>query len=115
MDLSFSLNHIVNDGISRELSSITYATMDDAIECILQLGIGMQLVKLDLNNAYCIVQILPYDQHLLEIAWEGETYIDCALPTGLRSVPFKKLFGGGTHDDLGTAQIWNMPPDPLPG
>lgn len=90
MDLSFPFKHGVNAGISEELASITYARMDEAVELILQLGGGAELVKLDLKNAYRIVPIHPQDQHLLAISWEGKTYVDRALPFGLRSAP--KIF-----------------------
>lgn len=86
VDLSFPYNHSVNAGISEELSSITYARVDDAVE---QLGAGTQLVKLDLN-AYRLIPVDPQDHHLLGITWDGKTYIDRALPFGLRSAP--KIF-----------------------
>lgn len=90
VDLSFPRGHSTNDSISRELSSIMYASVDDAVGHIIRLGRGTQLVKLDLKNAYRIVPVHPQDQHFLAIAWEGETYVDCALPFGLRSAP--KIF-----------------------
>lgn len=49
-DLSFPFNHSVNSGISEELSSITYARVDDAVKCILQLGVGTELAKVDLKE-----------------------------------------------------------------
>ena len=90
VDLSFPPGHSVNEGISPELASMTYAKVDEAVEIIRQLGVGTQLAKLDLQNAYRIVPIHPEDQHLLAIEWEGATYVDWALPFGLRSAP--KIF-----------------------
>ena len=87
VDLSSPMNHRGNDGISRELSLISYATVGGAIECMLQLGTGTELVKFDLKNAYRILPVHPQDHHLLAITCEGETHIDCALPFGLRSAP----------------------------
>ena len=72
------------------VSSITYARVDDAVAQILQLGQGTMLVKLDLKNAYRIIPVHPWDQHLLGISWQGRTYVDRALPFGLRSAP--KIF-----------------------
>jgi hypothetical protein len=80
----------VNSGISPELSSITYAKVDDAVKLILQLGLGTELVKLDLKSAYRIVPIHPEDHHLMAVSWRGRTYVDHALPFGLRSAP--KIF-----------------------
>lgn len=90
VDLSFPRNGSVNDGISPELASISYASLDDAVEHILRMGKGAELVKLDLKNAYRIVPIHPQDHHLLAISWEGRTYVDRSLPFGLRSAP--KIF-----------------------
>ena len=46
VDLSFPFRHSINDGISSELSSISYASVDDAVEHILYLGRGTRLVSL---------------------------------------------------------------------
>ena len=73
VDLSFPPGHSVNEGISPELASITYAKVDEAVEIIRQLGVGTQLAKLDLQSAYRIVPIHPEDQHLLAI--EQHTWI----------------------------------------
>ena len=61
VDLLSPLYHSVNDGISSELSSVSYASVGDAIGHILCLGRRTQLVKIDLMNAYCIVPIHPQD------------------------------------------------------
>jgi len=57
---------------------------------IQHLGRGTQLVKLDIQDAYHIVPVHPSDCNLLGIHWNGGTYIDRALPFGLRSAP--KIF-----------------------
>lgn len=89
-DLSSPTNSSVNDGIPSNLCSLHYATVDDAVRLIQQLGHGAQLVKLDIKDAYRIVPVHPNDYHLLGIRWKGSTYIDRALPFGLRSAP--KIF-----------------------
>ena len=48
------------------------------------------LIKMDLERAYRQIPILPEDHSLLGISWEGRTYVDRALPFGLRSAP--KIF-----------------------
>ena len=90
VDLSFPPDHSVNDGIVRELSTMSYASIDDAVNCILRLGPGTVLIKVDLKSAYRIIPIHPQDQHLLAISWAGGTYVDRALPFELRSAP--KIF-----------------------
>jgi hypothetical protein len=89
-DLSFPSNCSVNDGISPMFCSLQYASVDDAVYIISQLGRGTELVKIDLSSAYRMVPVHPDDQPLLGIYWQGDTYIDRALPFGLRSAP--KIF-----------------------
>ena len=49
-----------------------------------------EAVNLDIKDAYRIIPVHPDDYHLLGISWRGATYIDRALPFGLRSAP--KIF-----------------------
>ena len=90
VDLSYPRQHSVNSGISEDLASIVYARVDDAVACIQRLGHGTILAKLDLQSAYRHIPIHPQDQHLLGITWKGDTFVDRALPFGLRSAP--KIF-----------------------
>ena len=94
-----------------ELSSITYARVDDAVECILRLGVGTMLVKVDLKNDYRNIPIHPQDHHLLGITWEDRVYIDRALSFGLRSAP--KIFSA-VADMLAWA-LYHAGTHPLPG
>ena len=61
-----------------------------AIDMVRRLGRGTQLVKLDIKDAYRIIPVYPADYWLLGISWRGNTYVDRALPFGLRSAP--KIF-----------------------
>jgi len=90
VDLSHPLGHSVNAGISEELASLSYARVDDAVQIIQHLGMGTQLIKVDLKSAYRHVPVHPQDQHLLGISWLGKIYVDRALPFRLRSAP--KIF-----------------------
>ena len=90
VDLSYPCGHSINDGISSELASVSYASVDDAVQLILQLRKGSELVKLDLKQAYCQVSIHPHNQHLFGVVWEGDVFVDRALPFGLRLAP--KIF-----------------------
>ena len=49
--LSFPEGSSVNDGISRELASVHYASIDDAIKKISSLGVGCFLAKTDINTS----------------------------------------------------------------
>ena len=90
VDLSFPEGHSVNDGISSELCSLRYSSVDDALEYIIALGQHTQLSKVDLRSAYRMLPVYPGDRHLLAIRWQNDIYVDQALPFGLRSAP--KLF-----------------------
>lgn len=90
VDLSHPTGSSVNDGILPRLCSLQYASVDMAVKMVRQLGIGTQLVKLDIKDAYRIIPVHPADHHLLGISWRGNVYVDRALPFGLRSAP--KIF-----------------------
>lgn len=76
MDLSSPAGHSVNDGISPELYSLHYASIDDVIQLIQQLGKNTKLVKVDIKDAYRIIPVHPADYDLLGITWEGKLYLD---------------------------------------
>ncbi len=90
VDLSSPHGGSVNDGIDRNLCSLTYSKVDDIAELILHLGIGARLAKIDIQEAYRIVPVHPQDRLLLGMTWQGQLYVDTAFPFGLRSAP--KIF-----------------------
>ena len=45
------------------------------------------MAKMDIRQAYRNVPVHPCDRILLGMQWQGETYVDAALPFGLRSAP----------------------------
>ena len=71
VDLSSPMSSSVNDGIVKNLCSLRYASMDEALDLIRALGPGTQLVKMDLKEAYRVIPVHPDDHHLLTITWEG--------------------------------------------
>ena len=103
VNLSAPEGHSVNDGISKELASMHYASMDDAVNTIRRLGRGTLLAKLDLKSAYRKIPVHSDDHALLGMRWEGKTYLDCALPFGLRSAP--KVFSA-VADALSWAMVY---------
>ena len=90
VDLSSPTDGSVNDGIAQPLCSLSYPTVHDAAKLAQALARGSLLAKLDLQHAYRIVPVHPEDCWLLGMQWEGLTFVDGALPFGLRSVP--KIF-----------------------
>ena len=94
VDLSSPHDHSVNDALSKDLSSISYTSLDDAATFIQHLGPGCLLAKLDLKEAYRAVPVHPADQPRLAVRWNNTVFLDRALPFGLRSAP--KLFSALT-------------------
>jgi len=90
VDLSSPHGHSVNDGIDRELCSLSYVSVEDVASSILLLGRGALMAKIDIKNAYRLIPVHPDDRLLLGMEWQGRAYIDTTLPFGLRSAP--KIF-----------------------
>ena len=87
VDLSAPANVSVNEGIERELCSVSYISIDTVVKQINLLGQSTQLAKLDIKQEYRMVPIYRTDRLLLAMKWRGETFIDKALSFGLRSAP----------------------------
>jgi len=90
VDLSHPSGRSINDGIPKDLCSLTYITVDKAVEHIRALGKGTLLAKIDIKSAFRLLPVHPADRHLLAMKWHGRLYVDTCLPFGLRSAP--KLF-----------------------
>lgn len=91
----------VNDGIDSLLTSLHYASVDDAVSTIQALGAGTMMAKLDLKAAYRNVSVHPADRPLLGMLWDNTVLIDTALPFGLRSAP--KIFSA-----IADGVLWAM-------
>ena len=87
IDLSHPKDYSVNDGIAKPIYSLTYITMDDAIQKILELGHNTLLAKADIKSAFRLLPVHPTDWHLLGMEWQKNIFIHTCLPFGLRSVP----------------------------
>ena len=75
VDLSSPEGHSVNDGISRDLSSLSYVSVDDVVAGIVQWGRGTLLAKMDIRQAYRNVPIHPSDRPFLGMQWQGATFV----------------------------------------
>ena len=71
----FTKGFSINDGISPELSSVSYVSLDHLASIVTSVGKGALLVKADIKEAYRMVPIHPNDQHLLGIWWEDSVYV----------------------------------------
>jgi len=90
VDPSHPVDFSINDGIPKDLCSLTYITVDTAINQIIELGPGTLLAKIDIKSAFRLLPLHPSDCHLLAMKWNKGIYIDSCLPFGLRSA--SKLF-----------------------
>ena len=75
MNLSSPEGYSVNDRICPDLTSVVYASVDNAVEIIRRLGLGTELVKMDLKDAYRVIPVHQQDHHLLGIQWCGDTFV----------------------------------------
>ena len=80
--MSHPIDHSVNDGIPEHLCSLKYATIDEAIKGIIQLG---QLAKIDIKSAFRLIPVHTANRHNLRMKWKGGVYINTYLPFGLQS------------------------------
>jgi len=83
VDLSSPSGFSVNDGIDSKLATLSYIHIQDVVKQILLLGKGTLLAKIDIKSAYRLVPVHPDDRLLLGMKFQGEAYIDIALPFGL--------------------------------
>lgn len=90
VDFSSPKKHSVNHGISTDMCSLSYVSVDDAAKLIMARGPGACLFKIDIKNAYRIIRIHPDDQHLLGMKW-GAPYMCTCLAT-LRPPFSPKIF-----------------------
>ncbi len=73
VDLSHPRGESVNDGIERELCSLTYPSVDQAIRSIRHQGLGAELAKFDVESAYRLIPVHPEDRPLLGMQWRGKS------------------------------------------
>ena len=90
LDLSWPAGSSVNDEISKhfylgEPGTLTYPTVDDIADRIVQLGTGCLLFKWDPKRAYCQLPVDPFNYPLLGYLWRDKLYFDVHLPMELCS------------------------------
>lgn len=71
-DLSYPKHCSINDGIPKSLCGLSYVTIDDAINKIMELGPGTLLAKLDVKSAFRLIPVHPADRHLLAMQWKDD-------------------------------------------
>ena len=85
--LSYPEGESVNDFIPDEMSSVTYATIQDAISFIQCSRQPVYMAKVDIESAFRIIPVSPADRPLLGFQWKGQYFMDAVLPMGCCSSP----------------------------
>ena len=75
VDLSTPAGHRINDGISKELASLSYVLVDDVVACALKEGTEALLAKMDVKQAYRNIPVHPSDRAGLGMSWEGRVLV----------------------------------------
>ena len=88
LDLSSLVGHSVNDSIRKDPFTVQYMKVDNIIDRIMSLGWGTLLAKFDVESAYRIIPIHPNDHYCFGMIWQGNYFVDMALPVGLCSAPY---------------------------
>lgn len=87
-DLSYPEGTGVNGGIHPERTKVVFATLQDIMNIMKDVGTGCFFIKRDFKDAYRHVPISPTDSKLLGFGWEDEYFEERFLPFGLSSAPF---------------------------
>ncbi|KAM9324440.1 uncharacterized protein PAF06_000477 [Gastrophryne carolinensis] len=80
--LSFPKGASVNDGIDKELSSVSYTSFDFALGLVREAGPGARMAKTDIESAFRLLPVHPDSLYLLGCFFEGGYYVDRCLPMG---------------------------------
>lgn len=81
--LSYPEGDSINFHIPKEMTTVSYQSIDTAVALIKQVGKGALLAKTDLENAYKQIPIHPSDFELLGFKISDSYYFDKTLPFGL--------------------------------
>ena len=78
----------INSQIPEHYGTITYSTIQDAIEAVQLWGKNCILVKRDFESAFRHIPVLPLDSPLLGFHWEDLYYAERYLPFRIRTAPY---------------------------
>ena len=81
VDLSHPSGHSINDGIPKELSSLTYIAIDTSIvRANTDAWQRFIASKIDIKNAFHLLPVHPADHHLLAMKWRKQLLCRCMSP-----------------------------------
>ena len=87
LDLSSPHGHSVSDGIPSADFSVTYSSIDNAVNLVNILGKGCLLAKIDIKHAFRLCPKSPLDWSWLGIHWQDLYFIDTRFLFGCCSSP----------------------------
>ena len=64
----------VNSRISKDLFTLEYSSIDDAVAILSKAGSDAFMCKLDVKDAFQLIPVRPEDWQLLGYEWEGEYF-----------------------------------------
>jgi hypothetical protein len=91
-NLSFPLNESVNDFIDKDQCTVKYASIDDAVKIIQNLGKHVLLAKCDIKSAFRLLRLSPTKFYLIGFKFENEYYFDKCLPMGASIIAILFIF-----------------------
>ena len=75
----------INSGIPKDIATVQYSSVPQAINLIKYHGRFSYLAKTDIKSAFRIIPIRPDQYHLLGFQWNNKFYYDRCLPMGCSS------------------------------
>ena len=94
-----SVHSSINDLINKNDCSLSYVTIDDAIQEIIKQGTGALMCKADISDAFKLIPIKPSQYHMFCVKWNDQYFYYRTLSFGCRSSP--KIF-----DQFSSALCW---------
>lgn len=70
MDLSSLEGNSINDGIEESLCTLSYMSVDDIAQAVLEKGRWALMGKVDIHSTYKILPVHLEDRWLLGMSWE---------------------------------------------
>ena len=53
------------------MCNLSYISIDSIVDCILKLGKGALIAKIDIKQAYRNIPVHPKDHYLIGVQWKG--------------------------------------------
>ncbi len=84
-DLSWPKGASVNDEIPKNAGKCTYQSMDAIIDSLVELGPNTNLTVIDIEHAYKVLPVHPFDVPKMGFYFDGHFYFDKTLAMGCRT------------------------------